>query len=102
MEFGLNQKEVEEIKNVLACSGEVESALVFGSRSMGSNKKGSDVDLALKGCITFSVVARVKSGLEEETLLPYFFDVLDYGSITNNGLKKHIDEYGELIYSRRK
>jgi len=36
--------------------------------------------------------------LNEETSLPYVFDVLDYHSITNKELQAHIDRVGKSIY----
>jgi hypothetical protein len=33
-------------------------------------------------------------------LVPYFFDVIAYDSITNNELKEHIDRVGILFYRK--
>jgi len=42
----------------------------------------------------------IKSILNEETLMPYNFDVLDYSNISNEELKKHIDNFGVSIYKK--
>lgn len=61
---------------------------------------GSDVDIALKGEIDLNVVVRVSQILNEETRLPYHFDILDYQTIQNIELKEHIDRVGVVLYCR--
>ena len=100
MKFGLKEKEIQEIKEVVSKFREIETVIIFGSRAMNTNKKGADIDLALKGNISLDVLAKVKMILEEDTKLPYFFDVIDYSSINNPDLKKHIDEKGEVFYEK--
>lgn len=96
---GLSAKTLESITKVLIRFPEVEKALFFGSRAMGNYKKGSDVDIAIQGKkINFDIINRIHSILEEETLLPYFFDVINYNEINNNNLKKHIDQEGIVFY----
>lgn len=77
---------------------EIREVLIFGSRAMGNYKKESDIDIALKGDTTFSLAAKVKYELEEETYLPFFFDVLPYEKSTHVKLKAHIDQYGISFY----
>ncbi|WP_321992949.1 nucleotidyltransferase substrate binding protein [Clostridium butyricum] len=38
--------------------------------------------------------------LNEIYPLPYFFDIINYNSITNENLKKHIDIEGKIIYTK--
>jgi predicted nucleotidyltransferase len=77
---------------------EIEKAKIFGSRAIGNYKRGSDIDIAIIGNnITFGTVLRLKNYLEDSTL-PYFVDILDYKSIKNQELKKHIDEKGIELY----
>lgn len=98
--FGLTDEEITQIIEVLKSIPEIECGIIYGSRALGTYKRGSDIDLALKGKINLDVVAKVKWILEEETKLPYFFDVTDYKSITNHELKQHIDIYGVVLYSK--
>ncbi len=98
MKFGLTDKQVEEIKGILRKHPEIKSALVFGSRAMGNFKEASDVDIAIKGEGDASFAATIKGELEEDTYLPFFFDVVHYDSLNNPKLKKHIDNYGEVLY----
>jgi len=99
--FGLLETDLPYIVSVLAGFPEVENACIFGSRAKGNFKNGSDVDIALKGKqLSFMIVARINSILNEETSMPYKFDVLNYETITNNELKVHIDRIGLVIYNK--
>lgn len=77
------------------------SFLIFGSRAMGNYKKGSDVDMAVFGeNITKQMVFQLDDYLNEIFPLPYFFDILHYEDITNENLKRHIDNEGKVIFKR--
>ncbi len=102
MNFGLTEQEIIQVKNIFRQFDEIESVLIFGSRAVNTHKKGSDVDLALKGDINLDVTAKVKAILEEETNLPYFFDVVDYATTTNPAFKTHIDQCGKIFYVKEK
>ncbi len=99
--LGLVESDLQNVVSVLIQFPEVELASVFGSRVKGNYKNGSDVDIALKGKqLSFMIVARINSILNEETSMPYRFDVLNYETITNNKLKEHIDRVGLVIYNK--
>ena len=99
--FGLKDSDLNQIRKVLQQFPEVEEAFIYGSRAIGNYRKGSDVDLALKGLqLNRDVVSRIVFILNEETLLPYFFDVLNYHTLTNQDLVDHIDRMGNLLYER--
>ena len=100
MTLGLSGKELNMITLVFKKFPGIEEALLFGSRAMGTFKPGSDVDIALKGQVTLQDVARAKALLEEESPLPYTFDVVDYHTIETPEFKKHIDQHGRSIYKR--
>ena len=97
--FGLRDTDITEIKEILERFPEVESARIFGSRAKGNYKNGSDVDIALFGKnINFNIVLDISSILNEESSMPYYFDVLDYKSIENKDLVHHIDRIGQLFF----
>ena len=101
MKYGLNYSELKVVEKALQSHSEVEEAVLFGSRVIGSFKEASDVDIALKGKkANTTLVARLKSYFEEETNLPYFFDFLSYSHINNKNLKNHIDKEGVVIYRK--
>jgi predicted nucleotidyltransferase len=98
MKFGLKAKDIKQISNIISSFPEVHQTLIFGSRAMGNYKTGSDVDIALKGeTITHEIVTQIKYQLNEETTMPYFFDVVDYGRLKNEDLKTHIDQFGKAL-----
>jgi len=99
--FGLKQKHIELITAVMQKFTAIEKALIFGSRAMGNYKKGSDVDIAIMGRdIDYNLTLKISFLLNEETPMPYFFDVIHYGSITNSHLIEHIDRVGKVFYDR--
>lgn len=101
MNSGLSDKDIETIVSVIQQFEAVETALLYGSRALGTFKKGSDVDVALKGeNLTQDICSHIHYQLEEETVLPYFFDVTNYKTINNEKLKSHIDRVGEVIYKK--
>lgn len=68
---------------------------------MGNYKKGSDIDLALKGeKVDQRVVRRLSDELEEEYPLPYFFDIVNYNDIEDKEFKRHIDSVGKTIWEK--
>ena len=92
--LGLTQKELEILKSVFQKFDEINEVILFGSRALGTHKKSSDIDLAIKGKVNISTLSKLKYTLEEDTILPYFFDVVIYDNIKNIELKNHIDEFG--------
>ncbi|MDE3055098.1 MAG: nucleotidyltransferase domain-containing protein [Verrucomicrobiota bacterium] len=99
--FGLLDSDLQIIKDTLSHYPEVEIAVIYGSRAMGNYKPGSDVDIALKGAITFDTVTKISWTLNEELPLPYRFDVVAYGALTNDALISHIDYHGKVFYSKK-
>jgi predicted nucleotidyltransferase len=99
--YGLLERDFKHIKDAVKKYSEVEEVILFGSRAMGNYKKGSDVDLALAGKkVDRKTVRRLSDELNEEYPLPYFFDIVNYNDISNEELKKHIDNQGRTIYKR--
>ncbi len=99
--FGLKNGDLAAIIAIIAKYGEVEKAYIFGSRAKGNYKNGSDVDIALKGeKITFQTISGISYELNEETLMPYHFDVLNYHALDNRELISHIDRVGICFYDQ--
>ncbi|GGH84653.1 putative nucleotidyltransferase [Pullulanibacillus pueri] len=97
--FGLIESDLHYINVALMQFDEIKCAVIFGSRAMGNYKKGSDIDIAIKGKdITSEVLYKLSDLLNEEYPLPYFFDIIHYESISNENLKAHIDKEGKILY----
>lgn len=101
MPFGLTEKEHNAIRDVFRLYPKVEEVIIFGSRAMGTDKPGSDIDLAVKGRdLERSDIIRMTVRLDELPLA-YKYDVIDYESISNPDLTKHIDTFGASFYTRQ-
>jgi predicted nucleotidyltransferase len=98
--FGLTQADLRFIVEVIKSYPQVDEALIFGSRALSRHKKGSDIDIALKGREIGLSASAIAGILNEESPLPYFCDVLDYNLIDNEGLRDHIDRVGQHIYKK--
>jgi uncharacterized protein len=98
---GLTREDTAEIVHALALFPAIQKAALFGSRAQGTYRRGSDVDIAVwtdEGAP--SIAARLKAQLEEETKLPYFFDIVEYSAIHDEALKRAIDTQQKEIYRR--
>lgn len=101
--FGLLDTDLETLISILELYPKVERAIIFGSRAKGNFKHGSDVDIALKGAeLNFDNLNQISYHLNEETQMPYMFDVLNYHKISEPTLTEHIDRIGFEIYCRQK
>ena len=100
-DFGFTHEINEKILQILKKYQAIKKAVIFGSRAKNTFTIGSDVDLAIwqgqDEKLDNNVIAELKSDFEESNL-PYFFDVLDYKKISNEKLKKEIDNYGKIFY----
>jgi predicted nucleotidyltransferase len=101
--FGFKQGDLVSIVAIIQQHVEVEEAIIFGSRAKGNYKNGSDVDIALKGAdVNHTTTGNISYVLNEETQMPYQFDVLNYHSVVNQDLVRHIDRVGISFYKRDK
>ena len=97
---GLLLTDLESIAALLRRYTAVETAVLFGSRAKGTHRPGSDVDIALQGShLTQRMVTSIGDFLNEETLMPYHFDVVNYHTIENPNLVAHIDRVGVVLYT---
>ncbi len=100
--FGLLESDMTSMVEVISNHQQVDQAFIFGSRAKG-NFRASDVDLALKGKnLDFETVSKISYILNEETLMPYKFDVVYYHRIQEPELIDHIDRVGIEVFNRKK
>jgi predicted nucleotidyltransferase len=98
--FGIVPKSYALILKTLSEFKEIEKAAIYGSRAMGNYKPGSDIDLVIYGNkIIPETLFKLKTKLEQELPIPYYFDLTHYETISNSELKKHIDDFGKVFYS---
>jgi predicted nucleotidyltransferase len=98
---GLTQAQNSELLKLIKSTKTITKVVVFGSRAMGNYKPGSDVDLAIWGD-SFGAMdaANFAAKLNEESRLPYKFDVVAFNAITSNVLREHIITIGKVIFER--
>lgn len=98
MKFGIPDQSLQLIKNTIAQFPQIKQASIFGSRSLGNYRHGSDIDISIVGEeIDYHIVSKLSRVLNEELPLPYYFDIIDYSHLTHKDLKKHINDYGQNL-----
>lgn len=95
--FGLPEKTIELITNLLSSFSEIKEVKIFGSRAKGNYKSGSDIDMAIFGDISEKLLRHIAFELDELST-PYKFDIINYNKIDNLKLKQNIDETGKIFY----
>lgn len=100
--MGITEEELRKITDTLAEYPEIEKATVFGSRAKGNYKPGSDFDIAVSGKkLTGNIINELSYQLNEESVLPYYFDIIDLNKISSEQLLKHISTMGLLLFDRK-
>lgn len=99
MNFGLKDSDLDYIIKIIKKFPQIKKTVIFGSRAKGNYKPGSDIDIAIYGeKITFDILAMLHAELEEQSPMPYFFDIVDYTHSNHEELKEHIERVGKVIY----
>ena len=101
MNFGLREADIQFMQALFQQHSDVEQVWVYGSRAKGTNQPGSDVDLALVGPhIQRETVRHIHFVLDENSPIPFFFDVLHWDSLSNQKLKDEIQRTAHLLHQR--
>ena len=99
--FGITGRSYRLLLETLSAHPEIEEVILFGSRAKGNFRRGSDIDLAIKGNECTAELALKLSGyVNEELPIPYQVDIVDYGSIAHQELKDHIDRVGICLFRK--
>lgn len=97
METGLSQKSLRAIADVVYSNARVQEAKIFGSRAIGTFLEGSDIDICLFGEeLTISDLNRISSELDELNI-PEIVDLVNFRTIKNENLLKHIENFSIQI-----
>ena len=101
MSFGLDNNIIQQINNILASHKQIEQAIIYGSRAMGTYRNGSDIDLTLKGDnINLSTLNKINNEIDD-LLTPYIFDISVFNNIKNKNLIEHITQVGKIFYQKQ-
>jgi predicted nucleotidyltransferase len=98
-QFGFKEGDLEIILTQVAKFPDIEKCIIYGSRAKGNSQQGSDVDIAIVSNDK-SIAPEISSLLNEESPLPYTFDVIDFNTITYQDLTVQINRSGIIIYDR--
>jgi predicted nucleotidyltransferase len=98
MKFGLSDTVIQELQDVFRRHANIRKVLIFGSRSKGNYRAGSDIDLALIGTgIDYRQILDISLEIDDLGLL-YSIDLLDYQSKAGTPIGDHIDRVGQVFY----
>ncbi len=101
MNFGLRDSDIGYMTDLFRQHPDIDEVWVYGSRAKGTNRPGSDVDLALIGPdVKRETVAHIHFVLEEDGPMPFFFDVLHWDTLSNEKLKNEIQQTAKPLYQR--
>lgn len=97
--FGLSDRCIATIRDILVHHPEVETAILYGSRAIGSHRPGSDIDLTLTGPTLKHRHLMAIAGALEESDIPYTVDLSLREHIDNPKVLAHIARVGMVFYS---
>lgn len=98
MKFGLSDTVISELQEVFRRHANIKKVLIFGSRSKGNYRAGSDIDLALVGNdIDYNQLLTLRCEIDDLDFL-YSVDLLDYQQKKGTPLGDHIDRVGQVFY----
>ena len=92
-ETGIKDSVIDEIRDLAKKCG-VGKVILFGSRARGDYKRASDIDLAVSG----GDILRFALDVEEETLTPLKYDVINLDGKIQEELRRVIQEEGRVLY----
>ena len=94
MKFGLSDSVISELQAVFRRHDNIEKVLIFGSRSKGNYREGSDIDLAAIGKdLDYNQLTEI-----DDLELLYSVDLLDYHKTLNTPIGEHIGRVGQVFY----
>ncbi|RLD78733.1 MAG: nucleotidyltransferase domain-containing protein [Bacteroidetes bacterium] len=99
--YGLIDSDLNNVISILLKNQKIDEIILFGSRAKGNFKKGSDIDIALKGA-TLKLIDIIDVTIEiDSLLLPYKFDLIIFDRINEKALIDHINRIGIVLFSKK-
>lgn len=78
----------------------IELVGVYGSRTQGKARRGSDVDLVIYGSLNEADLAHIRTDLDESDL-SIFADVIAYDNIVHPKLRQQIDKWMKPLFDQQ-
>lgn len=98
MKFGLSDTVIQELQDVFRRHANIKKVLIFGSRSKGNYRTGSDIDLALIGNdLDYQQLLDISTEIDDLELL-YSIDLINYHAKVGTPIGDHIDRVGQVFY----
>jgi predicted nucleotidyltransferase len=98
MMYGLSDSVIKELQDVFRRHANIKKVLIFGSRSKGNYRSGSDIDLAIADSkIDYRQLLDIQCEIDNLELL-YSVDLLNYESKKGTPIGDHIDRVGQVFY----
>ncbi|MBE0483765.1 MAG: nucleotidyltransferase domain-containing protein [Bacterioplanes sp.] len=99
MNWGLSERDIALLRATFAAHPNVQRAVLYGSRAMGTYRPGSDIDLTLEGDLHLQDINRLLLDIDD-LLLPYQVDLSAFQDIDNPALVDHIQREGVEFWRR--
>jgi uncharacterized protein len=88
-----------KINTIIEKNPRIHKGILFGSRAMGTERRWSDIDIAICGDVSHREM--IQLGVAYDVLaLPYRVDFIAYDTIKNQALREHIDRVGKVLIER--
>jgi predicted nucleotidyltransferase len=101
MKFGLDEKDIQAISEVLNHHKQISRAIIYGSRAKGNFRPSSDIDLTLEGDnLDLNLLYTVENELDD-LLMPWKIDLSILRKIENPDLVDHIQRVGKVLFERK-
>lgn len=99
-DFGLSVRDITTLHTLLRKYESISRVHIFGSRALGTFKKGSDIDLAIMNeGVPERDLTQLMSDFSESSL-PYRVDLIDFTKLNHKEFTEHIDRVGVLFYKK--
>ncbi len=96
--FGLSDRDLTKITDLLRSVSDIQLAKIFGSRAKGNYREGSDIDIAIEApTMDHTQYLRLRTKLDD-LMLPYKIDLVVMHQIDNEALIEHITRVGVRLW----
>ncbi len=97
---GIPQADSQRLLELILSHSKVEKVLLYGSRALGRQRAGSDIDLFLVApSMNLRELLELGAALDD-LLLPWKIDLQLRHLIAHEGLLAHIERAGQLLWER--
>lgn len=98
--LGLPNDASEQLLMAIGAHPQVQRVVLYGSRALGRQRSGSDVDLCLHAP-EMNLAELLELGAQlDDLLLPWLIDLQLNHLITHEGLREHIQRAGQVVWDR--